>query len=238
VSEQITGVRVWQARPQLAGGWIALLDAGERGRFEAYRRPADQARFLTGSMLARHVCAAGLGISPAEVVLDRSCPECGRPHGKVRGPGRLELSVSHSGDRVLVAACDRYPVGVDVERTDRTLDHADVAAFVAAAEEMAGLTASPVPVAVAFTRMWTRKEAVLKALGEGLRTPMRDFTVSGPDEAPAIVTWPSRPGLPGRLRLADLDAGPGYGAAVAVLDAPGPLRIRRHAASELSAEFG
>jgi 4'-phosphopantetheinyl transferase len=238
MSDETTRVRIWWAEPRLVEGWLPLLDPGERARFDNYRRPADRARFLTGTMILRHLYAADLGVSPAAVRLARHCPDCDRPHGKVSGPGRLEISVSHSGDRVIVASCADYPVGVDVEQADPAVDHRGVAALVATDEEQAALNAGQMSLARAFTRLWTRKEAVLKALGEGLRTPMRDFTVSGPDEAAAVVGWPARPGLPGRLRLADLEADPGYGAAVAVLDSPGPVCIQCCPASELSADFG
>jgi 4'-phosphopantetheinyl transferase len=233
MSDKITDVRTWWAEPDLVDGWLALLEPGERDRFEAYQRPVDKARFLTGTVIVRHVYSAYLGISPAEVRLVRHCPDCGRPHGKVRGPGRLDVSVSHSGNWVIVAACADHGIGVDVEQVDPALDYSGVATLVATDDEIARLTSARVPGATAFTRLWTRKEAVLKALGEGLRTPMRDFTVSVPGETAAVVSWPSRPDLPGRLRLQDLDAGAGYSATVAVLDAQGPLRVLRYAASDL-----
>jgi 4'-phosphopantetheinyl transferase len=64
---------------------------------------------------------------------------------------------------------------------------------------------------------WTRKEAVLKATGEGLRRPMTDVTVSPPSAAPELIALAGGPPPP--CRLADVAAPAGYLAAAAVLTA-------------------
>ena len=62
--------------------------------------------------------AACTGREPADISFDRTCRECGRPHGKpVLRHGALEFSVAHSGDLVAVAVATA-PVGVDVEQLD------------------------------------------------------------------------------------------------------------------------
>jgi 4'-phosphopantetheinyl transferase len=237
MSNEITDVRTWWARPRLIDGSLALLDKAEHERFKSYRRDIDRARFLTGTLIVRHVYAADLGISPLAVPLIRHCPNCDRPHGKVRGPGRLEVSVSHSGSWVVVAACRDHPVGVDVEQVDPTLDHAALLRLVATEEEATRLESNGIPGPTAFACLWTRKEAVLKALADGLRTPMNDFAVSAPGERPAVIGWPSRPDLPGRLQLHDLDADVEHAAALAVLDSPGMLRVLPYAAADLWSGF-
>jgi 4'-phosphopantetheinyl transferase len=72
----------------------------------------------------------------------------------------------------------------------------------------------------AFIGYWVRKEAALKAVGDGLRTPMTDVEVSAPDTPPRITSWRGRPDLARRLRLHDLVGAAGYRAAVAVVDSP------------------
>lgn len=59
--------------------------------------------------------------------------------------------------------------------------------------------------AAGLLRLWTRKEAVLKATGDGLRLPMRDLVVSGSLELPAVRQWVQRPSLVERIWLQDLD---------------------------------
>lgn len=207
--------QVWWARPGDAReAHLALLDPVERERRAAFHRQVDRDRFTVGAALLRLVVAGHAGADPAALAVDRSCAHCGRPHGKPDAPGTgLAVSVSHAGDRVAVA-CGRFPhVGVDVEeRSD------------AAAEELAGRVLAPGESAGTggFFTYWTRKEAVLKATGDGLRVPMTEVVVSAPDEPPAVLGFAPRPELVGRFAMATLHPGEGYAAALAVLRADGP----------------
>jgi 4'-phosphopantetheinyl transferase len=227
-------VGVWWADHRAArDGWRDLLDAAERGRIAAYRRPADRDRFLVGVTLIRRLFAAELDLPPGRVSLDRACRHCGRPHGKVRlarsstagtadaGGTAIEVSLSHSGAWVVLAACRSYPVGVDVETVDASIDHRAVAAIVLCESERRRLDATPAPEwAASFARYWVRKEAVVKATGEGLRAPLADLEVTAPHEAPRVVSWPSHPHLAGRIDLYDLDTDDAHRASLAVIGAP------------------
>lgn len=99
---------------------LDMLDGTERARVDALERPADRARSLLGAALLRVAVAENLGVSPSEVVVDRTCSECGGPHGAPRivgtGSPGLWVSVSHSGLLVVVAVSGHGPVGVDVQR--------------------------------------------------------------------------------------------------------------------------
>jgi 4'-phosphopantetheinyl transferase len=215
---------VWWARRQDASGPLAgLLDQDEQRRWAAYRREEDRERFLVGCALAKSVVAACTGRRPAGVSFDRTCRQCGQPHGKpaVTG-GDLEFSIAHSGDLVAVAVA-AVPVGVDVEQLGgraRELGGGDVqalAGLVFAEREMAALAAvAPADRARAFLVGWTRKEAVTKARGDGLRVPFGEVVVAVDADAPRVVAWPY-PQDPRDVSLLDLDAEPGYVAALAVL---------------------
>ncbi|MDP9240978.1 MAG: 4'-phosphopantetheinyl transferase superfamily protein [Actinomycetota bacterium] len=226
----------WAPRSAARDGWLPLLDPAERRRHDAYRRREDRDRFLVGAVLVRLICARELSIEPARVRLDRGCPECGRPHGKVRlaaGQEPLELSVSHSGDWVVVAACRSGAVGVDVERISPTVDHTGVARIAFAAAEATYLAGLPPDArAAAFTRYWTRKEAVAKALGEGLRTPLSAIEVSAPDQPAAVVAWSGRPERLGTVRLHDLTDDERHRASLAVI-CPTEVRVIEHDATQL-----
>jgi 4'-phosphopantetheinyl transferase len=224
---------VWWARRQDAAPRLsALLDHAERERWAAYRLDADRERFLVGCGLAKTVVAARTGRRPAEVSFDRTCRRCGQPHGKpaVRH-GDLEFSVAHSGDLVAVAVATA-PVGVDVEQLEGRPhevgggDPAALARMVLADDERAALAeVHPSGQARAFLVAWTRKEAVTKAKGDGLRVPFGDVVVAADAAAPRLVAWPY-PDDPRSVSLLDLDVEPGYVAALAVLGRCRTVRAR------------
>lgn len=212
---------VWWARRQDARPDLtALLDGAERERFTAFRHEPSRERFLVGCALAKSAVAAARGISPAEVALDRTCPGCGQPHGKPRVSGGLELSVSHSGDRIAVAvARTTAPIGVDVEETEGRArggdDPAALERYVLSEAEQAVFDTKSGR-GRNFLIVWTRKEAVLKATGDGLKVPLHDLVVAAPTAPARVLAWPY-PDPPDMVTLRDLDAGPGYVAALAVL---------------------
>ncbi len=205
---------VWWARradasPRLAG----LLDPVERERWAGYRHDADRDRFVVGCALAKTVIAACTGTRQADVSFDRTCPECGRPHGKpALRTGALEFSVAHSGEVVGVAVA-RSPVGVDVEQlADRRRELSDpgsLARTVLAEPEQQRLAeVDPAGQPRAFLVAWARKEAVTKARGDGLRTPFSEVVVAAEAGPARLTAWPY-PEDPRLVSLLDLDDGAG-----------------------------
>jgi 4'-phosphopantetheinyl transferase len=96
----------------------------------------------------------------------------------------------------------------------------EVTSHVLTAEELAVLAAEvPERRAELFFRYWTRKEAVIKATGHGLATPLSSFGVSHPREAARLRCWTPESRLDERMRLHDIDAVPGYAAALATVGA-------------------
>lgn len=214
---------VWWAspadwRPELE----ALLEDPERSRLGTFRRRRDRERFVVGAALARTMVADYAGVAHVEIGLDRTCAECGGPHGKPRVVGcraAPQLSVSHSGDRVVVALALGKPVGVDVEG-DLLVPEPVLECLngVLRPEEARRLRAlDPHERPTGFMTYWTRKESLVKAGGEGLRVPLDSFAVSGPDEPARVLACPARPHLARRATLTDLRPGPGYRACLAVL---------------------
>jgi 4'-phosphopantetheinyl transferase len=217
------GVRVWWARSADARDrLIDLLDPAEQARYHEYDRPADRARFITAAALLRLAVGRQLRVRPAEVPLDRSCERCGAPHGRPRihsGAGAPVLSVSHSGDSVVVAVGTGIEaVGVDVELIDPALDVAELAGIALTGPEIRALAQLGAADRVsAFVRLWTRKEALLKALGVGLDQPPDQVNVVGPAE-PLYV-----PTSQGVATVLGLNPPVGYHASLAVIRGPVPV---------------
>jgi 4'-phosphopantetheinyl transferase len=167
------------------------------------------------------------------VPLDRSCPDCGRPHGRPRlvsGAGPA-FSVSHSGDLVGVAFATAPAVGLDVEQVAPPRAEGLADAVLSPAERADFDRSDPARRGTDLFRYWVRKEAVLKATGEGLRVPLSDLTASPAGQPPRLVEWAGRPEAPARFTLYDLQGDPGHAASLAV--AGGQPAVREYDAGAL-----
>jgi 4'-phosphopantetheinyl transferase len=193
-----------------------LLSTVEVARAARLRRPEDRTRQVLGATMLRLAAAEATGTPPEAVDVDRSCPTCSEPHGRPALPGTgLHASITHSGDRVGLALTKVAPVGLDVE----TVAEVDVAGL--SRTVLHGSEKAPQDLPEFFT-YWTRKEAVVKATGDGLRAALAEVRVTGPAEPPAVLAYPGRAQLP--AFLVDLHPGDGYRAALAVLT-DGPVRV-------------
>jgi len=202
---------------------LTFLDDIELARAQQFQRASDSDRSLLGAALLRITAARHLGVRPADVAVDRTCGRCGAQHGRPQLPGSgLHASVSHSGEIVAVALTAEGPVGVDVEEV-RAIDFAAVTDSVCVPAERGEVRS-----ALDFYTFWTRKEAVLKATGEGLARPMTDLQVTPPGSAPVLLYLGSDAAP--ACRMADIPAGEGYQACVAVLTAR-PVAFGTHEAT-------
>ena len=204
---------VWLAALPADTSRFDELDDTERQRRGRYRRLDDRNRFTIGAVLLRRAVADHLGdVEPRAITVDRTCPDCGRPHGRPQVEG-IHVSVAHSGGWVAVAVTDAAPVGVDVERTHDAWK--ELLATACAPEEHAAVRDGH-----DFARVWTRKEAVLKAMGTGLRRTPSDVVVSAAADPPMLRRL-GDDGTPPPCRLHDLTIDDDHAGAVAVLtDAP------------------
>jgi 4'-phosphopantetheinyl transferase len=214
-----------------------LLGHAERTRWARFRRAEDRERYLVAHALARIVLGFHLGVAPDRIAFSTVCQRCGGAHGKPRLRGhaeRLELSISHSGQRVAVAVARRTPVGVDVEETARGLDSASLGRAVLSSAEQAVLDRlPPADRAQGLLTYWTRKEALLKATGDGLAIPPASLTVTGLGEPPQLRAWTGQPQLVAPAHLYDLHPGPGHIACLAVLATAGPRIVELDAGEQM-----
>jgi len=199
----------------------AVLGPEERERWGRLRHRRSRARYVVAHAAARAVCGRLLDIAPAKVRFTATCRHCGGPHGR---PGvdvdgrRLRVSLSHSGDRAAVALAWDTEVGVDLETVAVRGRIPLTALAEAEREHLDGV--APADRVATFIRYWTRKEAVLKATGDGLVVAPRRVTVSAPEAPPAVLGWADRPPPHSPVFLTDLRPWPGYHASLATLDRP------------------
>ncbi|HEX7969062.1 MAG TPA: 4'-phosphopantetheinyl transferase superfamily protein [Stellaceae bacterium] len=216
---------VWWASAAAAQGHLMpLLDPGERERWSRFRREDDRARYLAAHALKRIVVAGLLGMPAGALGFSAVCRRCGGAHGKPRlqePAAAIEFSLSHSGERVVLAvARGGAELGVDVERLVPQRDRGSLAPAVLSATEQRVVAAlPPARRPLALLRYWTRKEALLKATGDGLAVAPATLTVSAPDAPPALLSWTAETPLDAPAYLFDLSPGPGHVASLAILGA-------------------
>lgn len=161
------------------------LERADRYRFEKHRRRFTVARGMLRQHLGRY-----LNQSPERIVIDVG--ENGRPY--VDAP--LQFNVSHSHEMAVFAFGQVDVVGnvgIDIEHIRTLHDRTAVATrFFSAAEQTALFSYPESEQTAVFFRIWTRKEAYLKALGTGLTRSPRSFSVSA-DNEPRLLDDPLRP---------------------------------------------
>lgn len=190
--------------PVLLAQYRALLDSRERDRLERLRFAADRHVFLVSHALLRTTLAELTGMAPEALRLGRG------PHGKpfladAAGheiPG-FAFNLSHSGTHaVVICSKGAKALGVDLEFHRPGRPFTRLAKRYFSANEAHTLERLPESDRIApFYDIWTLKEAYIKALGTGLRTPLGDFAFTF---QPQGLRFDAEPGLesdPGRWRF-------------------------------------
>ncbi len=197
--------------------WSALLAQEERDRAGRFRLEADRERHIYGRGLLRELAAAYLGCLPG--ALEFVYTANGKPElTRLPGQRRLGFNLSHSGNRLLLAFAWDREVGVDVELLRTDVEIRQIAErFFSQHEQQTLLSLGKNEQIPAFFRCWTRKEAYVKAVGEGLSLPLSQFDVTLRPGEPARLLA-TRPDLreASRWALWNLDLGADYAAALAV----------------------
>jgi 4'-phosphopantetheinyl transferase len=212
-------VHVWYVDLALAGHTVrrlaACLSPDERARAAQFKFDRDARRFAVARSALRRLLSGYLGLTPDEVTFAYAA------YGKPSLAGvhaALSFNLSHSGEVAVVAAGWDRAIGVDVEERRPLPDLAALAAQSFAPREQAMLAALPEGERVAaFFRCWTRKEAFIKATGQGLAQPLEAFVVSlGPAEPARLLDINGDPGALARWSLYDLQPPLGYPGALVV----------------------
>ncbi len=171
------GSRLWLLGLAEAGGreqdHTEDLSAEERARADRFLRAEDRRRFVSTRAALRSLLGAALGCAPKEVAF--ATGPYGKPHlASGAGP---HFNASHSGAYALIGISDR-PIGVDIELMRDNLDELALAESFFCADEHQQLVGLERPAQLqAFYRIWTCKEAVLKAFGVGISRHLTDFSV-------------------------------------------------------------
>ena len=214
-------VHVWQASLDESSthrdSFIRTLAADERTRAERFHFQRDRENFITAHGVLRAILSLYLNRGP------ESLSFCYSSHGKPAlacksGGDAIRFNMSHSHGVVLYAVTRGRDIGIDVEFIRRDLEAEQIAERFFSPSEIATLRALPSSLRRhAFFLCWTRKEAYIKARGEGLSIALDQFDVSLIPGKPAglLSTRPDSDEALG-WSLQDLTLDLGYAAALAV----------------------
>ncbi|WP_431201378.1 4'-phosphopantetheinyl transferase superfamily protein [Bradyrhizobium betae] len=165
-----------------------LLPSDETARIDRLLRPIDRKRSIVAHAALRLLLSRLIGLPNSQLAITRTTD--GKPIWPQSG---YEFSLSHSGRRVVLAISQGPQVGIDVEEHRHFSDLADMIPLYFHAGEAAELMAlAPARREDGFFTMWCAKEAVVKALGQGLRSPLSGFQISN---SGGSYDWPSRPAV-------------------------------------------
>ncbi|WP_102225042.1 4'-phosphopantetheinyl transferase family protein [Acidimangrovimonas sediminis] len=203
----------WRLDPAAPAG---PLSADEEARAARFVRAPDAMAFRAARAGLRRVLAGYLGSDPAALTFHYG------PQGKPSLPGGPAFNLSHAGGWAALAVCDAdLPLGLDIE-AHRAVEPEVAERFFAPAEAAALRGLRGPARETAFFRLWTRKEALVKAVGQGLSLPLDSFAVTV-DAAARLLRLDHDDAA--AWTLTDLAPGAGLQGALALRTAGRPVRL-------------
>lgn len=201
---------------------LAWLDDSEHQRASRFYSSALADRWRVAHVALRDILGGVTAADPGELRFTQDVN--GKP-GLVTAR-RVAFNLSHSGDLALVAVTEGAAVGVDVERLSEVPEMEGVAASHFAREEQEALWGAPENLRLQiFFRIWTRKEAYVKATGVGIGPALSRFAVTADAKAPRLLYAYDTPRLEA-WSLSTIDVPEPYIAALCVADSAPSVSLR------------
>jgi len=214
----------WEALTAERLGW---LDAAERARAARFHASSLADRWRVAHIALRGVLADMVGMEPAALRFADDAQ--GKP--ALHPPSRLRFNLSHAADVALIAVHEGGEVGVDVEQIRPVSEMGGIAASHFSREEQAALWAASAEARLeTFYRIWTRKEAFVKATGVGIGPALARFAVTADRARPRLLYALDTPDASSWNMYDVTVAAPyvsePYVAALCVAGAPRPVVVR------------
>lgn len=214
-------VHLWQrplnALEDQVDACLDLLLPEEREKAQRYRVERPRSDYILTRGTLRSLLSKYLHSKPQDILFQYT--EYGKPF---LANSDLQFNVSHTEGLALLAFVRRRAIGIDVEKVRAQTDVRQLAErFFSVHERRSLRDLAGDELHAAFFRCWTRKEAYIKAKGEGLSLPLHQFDVSielNPEEA-LIGTRPD-PREAGHWTIRNVTVGSGYAAAIALRSRP------------------
>jgi 4'-phosphopantetheinyl transferase len=221
-------IHVWvfpiRASDSVLAQFEAVLSQDELARAARFRFEYLKRSFVITRGAQRHLLGHYLKIAPADIQFMYGAK--GKPG--ISGTSNIRFNLSHSGDFAVLAVTLDCDLGIDIEKTCSLPDLASIAERHFSREEISELMSLPPDQReLAFFTCWTRKEAFIKALGDGLSMPLDSFRVTLlPGVPPRMVYVAGEARAAEGWNIVNIEtSNPQYAAALAYHDAPRPVRV-------------
>jgi len=187
-----------------------LLNSEELARASRFRFPIHRQRFAIARGVLREILSQYTGTPPQEIIF--SYGPRGKPYLQ-NDSLDLQFNVSHSEDVAVYALTQKVEIGVDIQKIEEEYHDAVAKRFFSEQEytELCQLPESER--STAFCRLWASKEAIIKAVGEGLYVPLGKFSVDLHAKSQQILLSHER--HQGKFYLESFNAHPDYCSAFA-----------------------
>jgi len=231
-------VHIWRAYlnqpPAIVRSLSKILTPDEQQRASKFRFLKDRDHFVLARGALREILSRYLNIESYKIGFIYNA--YGKPGlSREFDNEPLRFNVAHSHEIAVYAITYGSALGIDVEFIREDLDGLKIAERFFADCEISMLRGLPSGAQTsAFFNCWTRKEAFIKALGEGLSHPLDHFVVSliPGDPAQLIKTYRD-PEAISRWSLVDIALDPGYVAALAVEGSAPVLRYWQYSSGSM-----
>jgi len=208
-------VDIWRISTQLDGRQLAhfesVLSARQRERAARLKVDDKRTQYIIAQGLTRRILGRATAV-PAEAIEFTRGPK-GKPYlGNASAEADIQFNMTHTSHMALIAVTRQREIGIDIERIRQNLAWEKLARRYFSAREQEAFCAQPPDTRLrAFFVCWTRKEAILKAIGTGLSGGLGSFDVSvDPDSPPRLLgnRWNGR--FHGDWSMVHLEPGESY----------------------------
>jgi 4'-phosphopantetheinyl transferase len=184
----VPGIHVWAASLQVSADTLetlrSLLSPDELERAQRFKFDLHRNRYIAGRGILRSILARYLDVSAKALQFTYSAHQ--KPQLLAATIPGLQFNLAHSADLAVIAVANAGPLGVDVEELRPVKDAEElVARFFSTRESDLFQSLAPSQKPAAFFNLWTRKEALLKATGEGITGGLNRVEVSFLENEPA-----------------------------------------------------
>lgn len=216
-------IHIWQTNLDVTPKQIThlqdTLSIEESQRATRFKFPHLQQRFIAAKGILRILLGKYLNQLPGSIKF--SYGSYGKPEldPQLFSTSSLQFNQSDSKSFALYAFTKQHPIGVDIECIRTDIEAFSLAKRFFSPSEIVALKNQPAEQQItAFFRIWTRKEAFIKAVGEGLSFPLNEFEVNLDEESAKLLSIRTNAMVAAQWTLLTLKPSSGYIGAVAVED--------------------